>query len=55
MSVNKSKTTTNVTYESGGGRVEGDEGGDGVLNIEQNYTRIRNNLRMFLFEESYEA
>ena len=39
----------------GGGVVEWDEGGDGVLNIEQNCTRIRNNLRMFLFEENYEA
>ena len=39
----------------GGGGVEWDEGGDGVLNIEQNCTRIRNNLRMFLFEENYEA
>ena len=38
-------------WEGGGG----DEGGDGVLNIEQNCTRIRNNLRMFLFEENYEA
>ena len=38
-----------------GGGVEWDEGGDGVLNIEQNCTRIRNNLRMFLFEENYEA
>ena len=38
-----------------GGGGEWDEGGDGVLNIEQNCTRIRNNLRMFLFEENYEA
>ena len=44
-----------VCVWEGGGGVEWDEGGDGVLNIEQNCTRIRNNLRMFLFEENYEA